>query len=122
MDDLSLVAGFAIAVGMLVVGMWTVSLVSHNVPELQTAPWEIRHHLAAEALMALTLVVGGSMTLAGMAAGPGVIAVGLGMTAYSIVTSSGYYVQRRTVPMVAMFAVLLVLTGAAAIAVVRSLS
>lgn len=45
---------------------------------------------------------------------PAILTLGLGMTLYSIVNSSGYYLQRRQLPPTVMFAVLLVLVGLAA--------
>lgn len=110
----SVIDVFAIAVGCLVFGMWAASLATHNVPELVTAPWEIRLHISAESIMALTLIGGGVASLLGVAEGPPIVLLGLGMTIYSIVNSSGYFLQRRQLPPTLMFAVLLVLTGLAA--------
>jgi hypothetical protein len=112
------VAAYGIVVAVLVAGMWGVSLATGGVPELRTKPWEIRHHLAAEGLLASTLLAGGILTLLGVAAGPPVLLAGLGMTLYSIVNSAGYYVQRRHVPIVTMFVVLFALTVVATAVVV----
>lgn len=107
------VAVFAIAVGVGVLVMWAMSLARHQVPELVTKPWEIRTHLSAEAMMALTLIGGGVTTLLHVSEGPAILTLGLGMTLYSIVNSLGYFLQRRQVPPMVMFAVLLVLVGLA---------
>jgi hypothetical protein len=94
--------------------MWAVSLATHNVPELATKPWEIRAHITAEWAMGLTVIGGGVTSLAGVTQGRAILLVGLGMTLYSIVNSSGYYMQRRQAPPVVMFGVLLVVTALAA--------
>ena len=117
---MTLVALYAIAVAILVAGMWSVSLWTGNVPELTTKPWEIRLHITAELAMAAVLLAAGAMQLAGSPVGPGLLAIGLGMTAYSIVNSSGYYVERRQWPPVVLFAVLFALTlGAIAVVVTQ---
>jgi hypothetical protein len=110
----TVVAVYAIAVGVLVFGMWAVSLATRQVPELATKPWEIRTHITAEWIMALTMVGGGASTLVGIAQAQAILVLGLGMTLYSILNSSGYYLQRRQAPPVAMFGVLLVLSAIAA--------
>jgi len=111
-----LVALFSIAVGIGVLGMWTVSLVRHQVPELATKPWEIRTHITAETIMAVTAVAGGVSTLLDLPQGPAILMFGLGMIVYSIINSSGYYLQRRQPVPVVMFAVLLALVVLAAAA------
>lgn len=105
---------YSIVIGVFVLGLWAASLVSRNVPELATKPWEIRAHISAETIMALTLIGGGALELAGAAQGRLVVILGLGMTIYSIVNSSGYYLQRRQLPPTIMFGVLLVLSAVAA--------
>jgi hypothetical protein len=111
-----LVASYALVVGLMVGGLWVASLGLHRVPELTTKPWEIRFHLAAESILALTLIGGGVATVVAAPVGPPVLLIGLGMTLYSIVNSSGYYVERRERGPVVMFGVLLVLTLIAALA------
>jgi hypothetical protein len=108
------VAVYSIVVGILVFAMWAVSLARHQVPELATKPWEIRTHISAEWIMAATMLGGGATSLAGVGAGRPVLLLGLGMTIYSIVNASGYYLERRQAPPVVMFGVLLILTALAA--------
>jgi hypothetical protein len=114
----TIVAWYAVLVGILVLGLWAVSLATGRVPELVARPWEIRAHLAAEGLMAILMLAGGLATLSGATDGPRLLLVGLGSTLYSVVASSGYYLQRREWPPVVMFAVLFVLTLLAATALI----
>jgi hypothetical protein len=109
----TVVAIFAIVVGIFVIGQWTVSLASRNVPELATEPWAIGFHLGAEALMALCLIAAGAAFLAGASWGEPLLAVALGMTLYSIVASSGYFAQRHQPAPIVMFGALMALTALA---------
>jgi hypothetical protein len=108
----SIVAAYGIVVGIMIFAMWVGNFARNQVPELVTRPWEIRTHVTAECLMAVTMLAGGISTLAGASFGEPLLLLGLGMTAYSIVNSSGYYLQRHQAPPVVMFGVLLVLTVA----------
>lgn len=105
------VSVYAIAIGCLVTLMWTGSLASGKVPELATEPRAIRLHLAAEGMLAITLVGGGVMSLAGVAEGPYVVLLGFGMTLYSIVNSMGYFLQRRELRPIVMFSALFITTA-----------
>jgi hypothetical protein len=118
---MSVVAVYAVVVAALIGGVWAVSLATGGVPEVRTKPWEIGHHLAAEALMAVTLLSGGIAELYGAAAGSPLLALGFGMTLYSIVNSAGYFAQRRQWPPVLLFAILLALTTAASVATISEL-
>ena len=109
----TILAAYAIALGTLVIGLWAVSLGLQRVPELRTEPWQIRFHIAAEALMGTTLIVGGLGWLAGGTWAPFVVLVGFGAAAYSAVNSAGYYAQLHQLAPVAMFGVILLLTLAA---------
>ena len=57
---------YAIGVGTLIVLQWIFFLVSGLVLQLQTAPWEIGHHISAELMLALGLLTGGIATLQSM--------------------------------------------------------
>jgi hypothetical protein len=108
-----LVDAYAVLVGCLVFAMWGASLVTRQVPELVTAPRAIALHISAESIMGLTLIAGAAASFAGLTWGPSIVLLGLGMTLYSIVNSSGYYFQRRELQPVVMFAALFVLTAVA---------
>ena len=101
-------AWYGIGVGALIVLQWIFFLVTGSVPELQTAPWEIGHHIAAELLLAGTLLAGGIGALRLFPWGKGILLVAIGMAFYSEINSPGYFAQRGQWALVSMFAALLV--------------
>ena len=103
----------AIAIGILMVLMWAVSLRQGRVPELTTRPAEIRLHLTAEIATAVTLVVGGVATVVAPG-GPLLLLFGLGMLTYTTIVSPGYFLDRGQTAPVAMFAVILIVAIAGA--------
>ena len=103
---------YGVVVVVLIVVQWATFLATGAVPELQTAPWSIGFHLAAELILALTLAAGGLGVLRSRAWGRTVLLAGLGMAIYSEIASPGYFAQQGNWLPVGMFAVLLV--GAAA--------
>jgi hypothetical protein len=102
-------AWFSVVVGVLMLGQWSFFLLTRQVPELRTRPAEIGLHIAAEFITALLLLVSGLGLLARAAWGAIAYLVATGMLLYTLIVSPGYYVQRRTWPLVVMFAVLFVL-------------
>ena len=97
---------FALVVGLFMVGQWTASLITGNVPELATAPLTIGFHLAAEILTALALILAGLAILKKLRWGRTLFLVAGGMTLYSIINSPGYFAQRGQWPVVALFGAL----------------
>jgi hypothetical protein len=89
-----LIAGFEIGTGALMILMWGFFFVAGMIPELQTKPVEIALHLIAEAATAVTLLVGGVGLWKGRPYGIKVSLVGLGMLAYTLLVSPGYYLSQ----------------------------
>jgi hypothetical protein len=100
-------AWYGIVVGILMIAQWTLSIISGSVPELQTEPWRIGFHLAAEFSTAIILIVGGIAVLRSVAWGRTALLIGLGMVIYSEIVSPGYFVQLGQWPMVGLFILLL---------------
>jgi uncharacterized membrane protein YiaA len=121
-DMETVLAVYAIVVGLLVAGLWMSSLVRGAVPELVTEPRAIRFHLGAEALMSVALVAGGVFTLTEAAIGHPLLAVACGMALYSIIASSSYFAERREMAPVVLFGLLFVLTALAAACAVGMLA
>lgn len=103
-------AGYLVAVGLGMLGMWVALLGTGQVPELRTAPYEIGYHLVAEMLTAVALLAAGVGRLRGRAWGQRASPAALGMLLYTVLNSAGYYAQRGETPMVGLFAVLTVAT------------
>ena len=110
MDARTVAGGYAIAVGLLMVLLWTVLLGTGQVPELRTATVEVGLHVLAEVLTALALLVSGVGVLRGHPLATRGLSVALGMLGYTVINSAGYYGQLGDWPIVGLFAVLGVLT------------
>lgn len=103
---------YCIVVGFAMATVW--------VAELRRGAWhrgdrshaELTLHLSAELITAAWLIGGAAALLAfGRSATPAV-AVALGMLLYTTVVSPGYFIARRELRPVGMFAVLMLLTTA----------
>ncbi len=113
-----LAAAYAVGLGLLMGGMWSVLLGTGQVPELQTASIEIGLHLAAEGLTAVALLVAGFGLLRARRWATSMFALALGMVLYTVVNSAGYYGQLGEWPMVGFFGVLGLITVALGWAVI----
>ncbi len=108
---MKLPAFYAICVGTLMLVQWAFFLLTGSVPELQSAPWSIAFHLAAEFLTAIMLIISGMMLIKTHPLGKQVFLLSVGMVIYAMVNSAGYFAQSGDWIFVVMFGVLLVLAG-----------
>jgi hypothetical protein len=108
------VGWYAVAVGLLMLGWWTVDLRQGALERPDRSRMELGLHLVAEVATALTLVVGGVLLLIDLAAG--VALVGLGMLLYTVIQSPGYFLARGERAPAVLFLVLAGLTLAAIVA------
>lgn len=100
-------AWYGITVGALIILQWIFFLTIGSVPEIQTTPWAIGFHMAAELLLPLALLVSGLAALQSKAWSRTALLVALGMAIYSEINSPGYFAQLGQWALVAMFAFLL---------------
>jgi len=110
MNTRRVVATYSLVVGVMMAAMWSMFAATGQIPELETSPKEIAFHLAAEFLTAFALIVGGLGLALRRRWGYAVNLVALGMLAYTVVVSPGYYAQTGDYIFVGMFAVLMALT------------
>ena len=110
---------YGIFVGMLMFAQWIFFLASGQVPELQTEPWRIAMHLAAEFVTAAGLIIAGWGLLQSKGWGANAYMVFAGMLIYLVIVSPGYFAQQGQWALVAMFAVLLMLVIVSVAVVVR---
>ena len=103
------VAWYEIVVGLVMVALWTVLLVTRQVPQLPAGDREIWFHLAAELVTAVLLVAAGVVLLTDAGATT-LSGVALGALLYTTVASPGYYAARGEWPPVVLFGVLAVAT------------
>jgi hypothetical protein len=109
-----LIGWFQIAVGVAMLGLWSVLVLSGEVPELRAGQLDIVFHIAAEVLTALLLIVAGTALLRTVS--PRVrmwSTFALGALLYTAVNSAGYYAELGDWPPVGLFLVLAVGTVAA---------
>jgi hypothetical protein len=104
------VAWYTVAVGVMMLGQWGFFLGAGLVPELQTEPFRIAFHLAAEGLTALALLVSGVGLLRGQPWAREAALIALGMLIYTAIVSPGYFAQQGQWAFVVMFGALLALT------------
>ena len=102
-------AMYAIVVGLLILGQWVLFLITRQVPELKTERVRVLFHIADEFLTAALLIASGVGLLAQQSWAVAIYPVAMGMLLYTIIVSSGYFVQKHVWPIVGMFAALLIL-------------
>ncbi len=111
---------YALVVGLGVLGLWTMLLLGGQVPELETEPASIATHMTAEGLMAVLLIASATGLFLKRRFAPHLMLLSSGMVIYSVINSSGYYLEQNNIGMVGMFAVLAVLTVIAVALLLRS--
>ena len=107
-----LVGWYAVVVGALMIVQWAFFIITGQVPELQTEPFRIAFHLAAEGATAVLLILAGIGLLRSRRWSRGLGLVAFGSLVYTSIVSPGYFAQLGQWPLVAMFAVLLALAVA----------
>lgn len=100
---------YGIFVGVLMLAQWAFFLGIGQVPELQTEPYRIALHLAAEFGTAIGLIIAGIALLRRAPWAAKAYLVFAGMLIYSVIASPGYFAQQGQWALVSMFAILLVL-------------
>ena len=110
MNFKTLIPIYSFVIGIAMIGMWTMFLLTGQVPELQTEPARIIMHLAAEFLTAFVLIIGGYALLTKKEWGIRFHQFSLGMLMYTLIVSPGYYLQLGDMTMVGMFATMFILT------------
>jgi peptidoglycan/LPS O-acetylase OafA/YrhL len=108
-----------LVVGLAIAGLWTSLLVTGQVPEVDEGRVDIWFHLAAELATAGVLIAAGTALLRRSRHGRLLAAVAVGALAYTTVNSPGYYAESGEWAIVGTFMVLLILTIAIAVALVR---
>jgi len=91
-------------------GLWIMLLSTNQVPELISEPYRITAHILAEIATAAFLFISGFGLFRKKTWGMKVFLFAQGALFYTLIASSGYYVQLGVLPIVAMFIILMVLT------------
>lgn len=98
---------FAIAVGLAMIGQWSLSYLSGGIPELEHEPIRIGFHIVAEMVTAMSLIVSGIALLSGVGWAGSAYLVSLGMLFYTAIVSPGYFAQKGDWKWLGLFAVLI---------------
>ena len=114
-----LIGAYFIVVGLGMIALWSMLLLTHQAPEIVTAPWSIAMHLATEFLTGAMLVVSGVGLLARWRLARTFALIAGGMLIYTVIQSPGYYLNLGQAPMVAMFGVTGTLALVAVVALAR---
>ena len=106
---------FAIAVGLMMIGQWTLTIARGQVPGPEDdavagrGRVEMTFHWIAEFVTAIALILGGLGLIMKWGAGVELFLVAAGMLIYAVVNSAGYFAQQRQWPPVVMFGLILAL-------------
>lgn len=100
---------FAIITGLGMIGYWTLSFRTKQIPEIESEPVRIWFHIAAEMLTALALIGSAIGLLVDPILGGRVYLVALGMLFYTAIVSPGYFAQKEKWEWVVIFAILIAL-------------
>ncbi len=106
---LLLISGiFALVIGIGILGLWTMLLLTKQVPELNTEPVAIAFHITAEIIMGVLSLVSGIFLLIGLSWAPYFFVLAMGLVIYAVINSAGYYGQRKQWAFVIMFGIILI--------------
>jgi hypothetical protein len=108
----TIVAVYSLTVGVLMLVLWGWLWTTGAIPEMTTKPWEIAMHLAAEFTTAGLLIVSGAGLWLEAPWATRVNVFASGMLVYSLIQSSGYYLERNAMILVLIFAVAFLVTVA----------
>ena len=106
---LSIISGiYAIVIGIGIIGLWTMLLLTKQVPELNTEPVAITFHITAEIIMGILSLISGIFLLIDLSWAPYFFILAMGLVIYAVINSAGYYGQKKQWTFVIMFGIILV--------------
>lgn len=106
MKNNKIYASIYLIIGIGIIGLWTMLLLTGQVPELETTPIAIRFHIVIEVLMALMSIFTAGLMYKQSVLYKQVMLLTNGMVFYSVVNSSGYYAENLNIPILVMFFVI----------------
>ncbi len=104
---------YYLAVGIGIIGLWTMLYVSKQIPELETEPAAIAFHIFIEIAMGVMAIITALSILKRKKSSLTLMLITSGMLMYSVVNSSGYYAETGEYGMIAMFGIIFLFTIAA---------
>ena len=98
---------YAIIVGLGIIGLWTMLVLTKQVPELKSEPVAIKFHITAEFTMGILSILSGIFLLIGLSWAPYFFVLAMGLVIYAVINSAGFYGQRKQWSFVIMFGIIL---------------
>ncbi len=93
--DMLFVSVFELVAGFAIIGLWTILLATHQVPEIPANDRAIWFHLVAEYSLGAVLIVSGLLLLLDVQVWMRVlVGTAAGAMVYSTINSSGYYARQ----------------------------
>ncbi|MFX0043436.1 MAG: hypothetical protein ACFE8L_11030 [Candidatus Hodarchaeota archaeon] len=106
---LSIISGlYAIVIGIGIIGLWTMLLLTKQVPELETEPIAIKFHITAEFIMGILSLISGTFLLIDLSWAPYFFILAMGSVIYAVINAAGYYGQRKQWVFAIMFGIILI--------------
>lgn len=103
-------AVFAIIVGLGMIGQWTASYLTRQIPELVDEPIRIGFHIVAEMITAVVLIIAGAGLLLDKNWATTLYLTAVGMLLYTAIVSPGYFAQKGQWSWLGIFAVIIILS------------
>ncbi|MFW9820680.1 MAG: hypothetical protein ACFFE5_13810 [Candidatus Thorarchaeota archaeon] len=101
---------YTIIIGLGIIGLWTMLVLTKQVPELKTEPIAIKFHITAEMIMGLLSLLSGIFLFLDVSWAPYFFILAMGLVIYAVINSAGYYGQRKKWPFVIMFGIILIVS------------
>lgn len=92
------------------IGQWSLSYATNQIPELTTEPIRIWFHIAGEMVTAITLTISGVGLLAHKTWAPNLFLVSTGMLIYTAIVSPGYFAQKGQWIWILIFGVIITIS------------
>ncbi|MFX0040386.1 MAG: hypothetical protein ACFFCY_13915 [Promethearchaeota archaeon] len=99
---------YAIIIGLGIIGLWTMLVLTKQVPELQSEPVAIKFHITAEMIMGILSLVSGIFLLIGFPWATYFFILAMGLVIYAVINAAGYYGQKKQWSFVIMFGIILI--------------
>lgn len=99
---------YAIIIGIGIIGLWSMLLLTNQVPELETEPIAIKFHITAEIIMGTLSLLSGIFLVFGIPWAHYLFILAMGLVIYAVINSAGYYGQKKQWIFVVMFGIILI--------------
>jgi len=99
-----------VVIGIGIIGLWIMLITTNQVPEFETEPTSIVFHITIECIMGIFSILCGLWLFQKRKHFKELILFTNGLLGYSVVNSSGYYVELGEYAMIIMFTFILLFT------------